>query len=107
MEAVTYRLGDHTTVDDAGRYRSDAEVSSHWKEEPIGRLRRYLTAAGHWAKEDEDRLLAEVNAEVEAAAEAYLSTPPRAPASMFDHLYAELPPALAAQHAELAGRPDE
>lgn len=107
VEAITYRLSDHTTVDDASRYRSDAEVSAHWTEEPVVRLRRYLTAAGHWAKEDEDRLFDEVNAQVEAAAEAYLSTPPRAPASMFDHLYAELPPSLAAQRAELPGGSDE
>jgi pyruvate dehydrogenase E1 component alpha subunit len=101
VEAVTYRLSDHTTADDASRYRDDAEVSARWKEEPIARLRAYLTAAGQWTKEDEDRLLAEVNAEVDAAAEAYLAAPPRAPASMFDHLHAELPAALAPQRAEL------
>ncbi|MFQ5939927.1 MAG: pyruvate dehydrogenase (acetyl-transferring) E1 component subunit alpha, partial [Alphaproteobacteria bacterium] len=102
VEAITYRLGDHTTVDDATRYRDDAEVSARWKEEPIVRLRRYLTQAGHWAKEDEDRLIAEINAEVEAAAEAYLATPPRPPETMFDHLYDELPAALAGQRAALA-----
>ena len=38
IEAVTYRLGDHTTSDDASRYRSAEEVQAHWKEEPIARL---------------------------------------------------------------------
>jgi 2-oxoisovalerate dehydrogenase E1 component alpha subunit len=38
IEAVTYRLGDHTTSDDASRYRSADEVQAHWKEEPITRL---------------------------------------------------------------------
>jgi pyruvate dehydrogenase E1 component alpha subunit len=106
VEAITYRLGDHTTVDDASRYRDDAEVSARWKEEPIVRLRRYLTDIGHWSKEDEDRLLAAVNAEVEAAAEAYLATPSRPPETMFDHLHAELPAALAEQRAELTRRAD-
>src|SRR5208282_5460892 len=32
VEAVTYRLGDHTTSDDASRYRADAEVTPHWQE---------------------------------------------------------------------------
>jgi 2-oxoisovalerate dehydrogenase E1 component alpha subunit len=41
IEAVTYRLGDHTTSDDASRYRSADEVQAHWKEEPITRLRTY------------------------------------------------------------------
>ena len=39
IEAVTYRLGDHTTSDDASRYRSAEEVQARWKEEPIARLR--------------------------------------------------------------------
>ena len=102
LEAVTYRLGDHTTVDDASRYRDDAEVSASWQEEPVLRLRRYLTDCGHWTKEDEDRLLEGAGAEVEAAAEAYLATPPRAPESIFDHLYAELPRQLAEQRSEVA-----
>jgi TPP-dependent pyruvate/acetoin dehydrogenase alpha subunit len=41
IEAVTYRLGDHTTADDAARYRPPEEVQAHWKEEPIARLRTY------------------------------------------------------------------
>ncbi len=35
VEAVTYRLADHTTADDAGRYRDEAEVSAHWEHEPL------------------------------------------------------------------------
>src|SRR5512145_104033 len=42
IEAVTYRLGDHTTADDASRYRPPEEVQARWKEEPIARLRAYL-----------------------------------------------------------------
>src|SRR6266853_1594518 len=44
IEAITYRLGDHTTADDAGRYRPPEEVQGHWKEEPIVRLRAYLVS---------------------------------------------------------------
>ena len=102
IEAVTYRLSDHTTADDASRYRDDAEVSAHWKREPIARLRDYLVAAGHWSKDDEEALLAECNDKIEAAAEEYLAIPPLPPQSMFDHLYAELPRAFAEQRAALA-----
>ncbi len=101
IEALSYRLGDHTTVDDASRYRSDEEVSAHWKEEPIARLRVYLTEAGHWTKADEEALIVACAEEVEAAVEAYLATPPQPPESLFDHLYAELPDDLAAQRAFL------
>jgi pyruvate dehydrogenase E1 component alpha subunit len=106
VEAIAYRLGDHTTVDDATRYRDDAEVSAHWKEEPIGRLRLYLAATGLWNKDDEERMLADVGNQVETAAEAYLATPPRSPDEMFDHLYADLPRPLACQRTELKGKED-
>ena len=101
VEAVTYRLSDHTTVDDASRYRDDAEVSARWKDEPVLRLRKHLTAAGAWTKEDEERLIADCGKEVEAAAEDYLTTPAQPPGTMFDWLYAELPGDLAEQRASL------
>lgn len=102
VEAVTYRLADHTTADDASRYRSDAEVSEHWKREPVARLRELLVQRGAWGREQEEALLAECAAAIDAAVEAYLGTAPRPPESMFDHLYATLPDALASQRAEVA-----
>lgn len=101
IEAITYRLSDHTTVDDASRYRDDAEVSARWKEEPVARLRNHLVAAHGWRKDREDALLADCAAAVEAAAEEYLATPAMAPTAMFDHLYAALPEALQAQRDAL------
>ena len=106
LEAVTYRLTDHTTADDASRYRADAEVSARWKDEPITRLRRYLTDQCQWTKADEEALIAGVNAEIETAVAAYLATPPMAPTAMFDHLYASLPAALEAQRNALMGGTD-
>jgi len=106
IEAVTYRLGDHTTSDDASRYRSAEEVQAHWKEEPIARLRSYLAGQKMWTKDDEEQLAAECHGRIEAAVERYLATVPRRPETMFDHLYAELPEAYAAQRHELAGEDD-
>lgn len=103
IEAITYRLGDHTTADDASRYRRDDEVSRHWREEPILRLRRYLGRIGAWSKADEERLNAECTTEVATAVEAYLATPPPPPSALFDHLYARLPPALRRQRHGLLG----
>ena len=99
IEAVTYRLADHTTADDASRYRDDAEVSRHWPEEPLIRLRAYLAEIGRWAKHDEERLLAETAAEIDAAASAYLAAKPQRPESIFDYTFARLPADLAAQRA--------
>jgi 2-oxoisovalerate dehydrogenase E1 component alpha subunit len=101
IETVTYRLGDHTTADDAARYRPPEEVQARWKEEPIARLRSYLVSRQAWAKSQEEKLVAECQERVEAAVERYLATPARDPQTMFDHLYAELPQVYAAQRREL------
>jgi 2-oxoisovalerate dehydrogenase E1 component alpha subunit len=99
IEAVTYRLADHTTADDASRYRDDAEVSRHWPEEPLIRLRAYLTEIGCWTKHDEEQVLAETAADIDAAASAYLATKPQQPESIFDYTFARLPADLSGQRA--------
>jgi 2-oxoisovalerate dehydrogenase E1 component alpha subunit len=91
VEALSYRLGDHTTADDATRYRDPEIVKAAWAREPIGRLRAYLLAKGFWSKEKEAALLKRCGEEVEMAVEAYLATPAPACEAMFDHLYATLP----------------
>ncbi|MGH8661129.1 MAG: pyruvate dehydrogenase (acetyl-transferring) E1 component subunit alpha [Burkholderiales bacterium] len=106
IEALTYRLSDHTTADDATRYRSPDEVAEAWKRDPIVRLRAYLMAIGAWNKAAEDALLKECNEQVQAAAQAYLDTPPPTPEQMFDHLYATLPAALRKQRAAACGSPE-
>jgi pyruvate dehydrogenase E1 component alpha subunit len=98
IEALTYRLSDHTTADDASRYRSDEEVSHHWKEEPVSRLRGFMTSSGMWAKQDEHSLIEEARMLVAEAAEKYLAHPPQSASSIFDHLFHELPPSLIRQH---------
>lgn len=106
IEAVTYRLGDHTTADDASRYRSADEVAQRWKEEPIGRLRAYLVSRMNWSKTDEEKVAGECRQQVDAAIEHYLATPPRRPETMFDHLYAKLPGVYAGQRKEIEDQKD-
>jgi pyruvate dehydrogenase E1 component alpha subunit len=91
LEALVYRLCDHTTADDASRYRCAEELAENWKAEPIVRLRNYLVAQSAWSKEEEDALQREVTGKVEATVRAYLDTPPPATGQMFRHLYARLP----------------
>ncbi|MGH7248546.1 MAG: thiamine pyrophosphate-dependent enzyme, partial [Pseudomonadota bacterium] len=101
IEAVSYRLGDHTTADDASRYRPAAEVKERWTQEPIARLRTFLVSRMNWSKADEEQISGECEQAVDAAIERYLAAKPRAPESMFDHLYAKLPAAYAAQRQEI------
>jgi len=107
IEALTYRLSDHTTADDARRYRSDVDVSPHWGEDPITRLRNHLVGRDMWAKADEEGLLAEVSAAVDKAAEAYLAIPPQDPATIFDFTYETLPKDLVEQRQAALGMAQE
>ncbi|MGD1977466.1 MAG: pyruvate dehydrogenase (acetyl-transferring) E1 component subunit alpha [Gammaproteobacteria bacterium] len=97
VEAVTYRLSDHTTADDASRYRKNEEVEQARHQEPLIRLRRYLTELGVWDETREEELLADCQKQVDEAVETYLNTPVQAAGAMFDFMFEELPPALAEQ----------
>ncbi len=106
IEARTYRLGDHTTADDASRYRTEEELSAHLAAEPILRLARYLETNGHWSDADQRQCQQDCDDRVEAAVDAYLAMEPPAPGAIFDHLYETLPAALTwqRQQAEDEGR---
>lgn len=97
IECLSYRLGDHTTADDATRYRDEEEVREHWSEEPLLRLRAFLSTEHGWSKDDEAALLKSSTAEMEAAVDNYLATGPEPARAMFDDLFAEAPASLAAQ----------
>lgn len=97
IEAVTYRLSDHTTADDASRYRPQEEVEQAWKVEPLARLRTYLTGIGAWDEAAEERLREDCAGQVDDAVAEYLNTARMPVEGMFDHMYAELPEALAEQ----------
>ena len=103
IEALTYRMADHTTADDARRYRDPAEVETRRAADPIRRLRSYLESADLWDEDRERQLAEECNSRVEDAITEYESISPASPRSMFDHLYAELPVALRPQRDELPG----
>lgn len=97
LEAVSYRLSDHTTADDASRYRDKDELKAAWQREPIKRLRAYLVTQGLWDEEREKALLHEVNQQIQQAAERYLAIEPQPVESMFDYLFAEMPEHLIEQ----------
>jgi len=101
IEAVTYRLGDHTTADDASRYREDEEVAEWEGRDPIPRLRHFLEARGLWDEEQEQTQQAAAHAWVDEQVAALESMPPQDPSDIFSHMYADLPPHLAEQMAEV------
>ncbi|MGQ0620482.1 MAG: pyruvate dehydrogenase (acetyl-transferring) E1 component subunit alpha [Panacagrimonas sp.] len=101
IEAITYRLHDHTTADDARRYRSEDEVRAAWERCPIKRLRACMEARGCWSAAEEESLATQAAGKADAVARAYLAVKPEAPEAIFDSLYAHLPRAFDWQRAEV------
>ncbi|VVD70760.1 2-oxoisovalerate dehydrogenase subunit alpha [Pandoraea terrae] len=99
IEAITYRLGDHTTADDASRYRDNDAVKAQWVLEPVVRLRNYLVKRGLWDAAQEEAWLKHCTQAVAQAVDDYLAAPAPETAAMFEHLYAALPDTLRAQLA--------
>ena len=98
IESVTYRLGVHTTADDPTKYRTQEEVTAWEQKDPLTRFRAYLE------KKDllEDGLERRVDDEIAEAVRRFEATAPPDPLTVFDHVYAEMPPHLRAQRDELA-----
>jgi len=103
IEAVTYRIGSHSTADDAARYRDEGEVSAWRERDPIDRYRTHLLDTGTIDEafvgacdEEAEDWVADVRAELTA-----LGEPPAA--EMFEHAFADPPPTLLRQREELLG----
>lgn len=97
IESQTFRMGAHNTADDPTRYRS-AEEAANWDErDPILRLTRYLRSAGAWDDELEQKLRAELDAEVTAAIDAVERLDPPNREHLFTEVYAKPPARMLTQ----------
>lgn len=105
IECVTYRLMMHTTADDPKRYRTDEEVETWKKRDPLPRFANYLLTKGTATTQSLDDMEAQVLQEIQTAVERAEAQMKELgdPLAMFDHLYAELPPYLDRQKSALAG----
>ncbi|NUS45375.1 MAG: pyruvate dehydrogenase (acetyl-transferring) E1 component subunit alpha [Mycobacteriaceae bacterium] len=100
VEAITYRIGPHTTADDPTRYREPAELAQWQARDPIDRLRRLLEREGLWDTDFQQSVgrRADDTAARLRAATLELSDPE--PEAMFDHVYAEHHRLVDAERAE-------
>jgi pyruvate dehydrogenase E1 component subunit alpha len=102
IEALTYRMGDHTTADDARRYRDPAELETWKRRDPLVRLRNYLLARKLWDERKEGAIAARAREEVAAVVRRaeQIAEPQRS--DMFDYVYAELSPDLQVQRQTMS-----
>ena len=97
IEAQVYRLGPHSTSDDPRRYRTDAELAE-WKEkDPIALLKHELLGSGRLSLADDEKIWEAAKEEVSAALRNAEALPPVDPNTLFDDVFAAVPPLLAQQ----------
>lgn len=101
IEALTYRLGPHTTSDDPGRYRTDDEAGEWRRRDPLERLRIYLSERDAWDEEWQTSIEAEAAAEIDRAVELAEKMPPFEAGEILDAMFETLPAHLEAQRQEL------
>jgi pyruvate dehydrogenase E1 component alpha subunit len=104
IEAHTYRVTDHTTADDARRYRSEKEVAVWRRRDPIARLARYMKKNGLLDDEGEAAVETRADEQVAEAVAAFEAMEPPSPEEIFAHVFAEITPPLAEQRADLLRR---
>jgi pyruvate dehydrogenase E1 component alpha subunit len=104
IEALTYRLGPHTTADDPGRYRQQAETEEWRHRDPLERVRIFLSERDEWTSQWQEETESEASLEIERAVELAEALPAYRPEDIFAGMFADLPPNLSAQQAEAAGR---
>lgn len=103
IECFTYRISNHTTSDDASKYRSESEVAQWRKKDPVLRLGKFLAAKKLWNDNKEKQLLADVEKQVSAAVAEYEKIPAAGVDGVFRHTYAEMPQFLKEQLDEYKG----
>ncbi|MEH7387695.1 pyruvate dehydrogenase (acetyl-transferring) E1 component subunit alpha [Bacillus sp. JJ1521] len=105
IEAVTYRVGPHTTSDDPTRYREDS-TAKEWrtKRDPVFLFKNFLLKQGIWTEEEDieivERLKNEIN---EAVKEAEITAKTKL-TDIFDHVYETPIPDLVLQKEEINKR---
>lgn len=107
IEAVTYRMGAHSTSDDPTRYRSSAEVELMRTRDPIARFQDYLKREGLWSEEYQMATRQTAMEKVKAAIARSEKVPRPSVRSIFEDVYAEMTPDLTAQADELASEAGE
>ena len=97
IEAVTYRVGPHTTTDDPDRYRDGSEAEKWRSRDPITRVRAYLQAEGAWDEAWEEDIESTEHDAVERAVEEAEALEPFGAGEIFEAMFAEPTPQLSEQ----------
>jgi 2-oxoisovalerate dehydrogenase E1 component alpha subunit len=101
IEALTYRMGGHSTSDDPNAYRGSDALTAWAERDPLLRVRRYLERHGEWSERQEEELKQGLDERLRAAISIAESAPRPRLESMFDDVYERRTWNLDEQRAEL------
>jgi pyruvate dehydrogenase E1 component alpha subunit len=99
IELTTYRLADHTTADDARRYRPAGELETALENDPLVRTRRFLERRLDWTEERDKHAVEAAKEWAKAAVKAADGIAKPDVGDGFDHVFAEMPPELVRQRS--------
>ena len=105
VEALTYRVSAHSSSDDPSRYR-DEKVTERWRaRDPIARFRAWLVAQGRLDDAADERMRAEIDAEVRDAVAKEEHVGPPALSTIVEDVYADVPAHLQEQLSDVMPLP--
>jgi 2-oxoisovalerate dehydrogenase E1 component alpha subunit len=105
IEALTYRMGGHSTSDDPDRYRGDEQLRPWQARDPLERVRHYLESQKAWDEKKEKALMDDIDQRFRRAVAVAEATPPPSLESMFDDVYEKPPWHLEEQREQLIRGP--
>jgi 2-oxoisovalerate dehydrogenase E1 component alpha subunit len=103
IEALTYRLGPHSTADDASRYQPSDEIEKWKQHDPVDRFRRFLETRDVIDEDFVGQCEAEASDEMLRIREGVIGSEPRPVEEMFEWVFADLPESLRRQRDEVVG----
>lgn len=103
IEAVTYRMGPHSTADDRSRYQPTEEIERWQKLDPLVRFRTFLQSEGMVDPEFLDRVERDAKDLAASVRAGIAGAPPRDIREMFGWMWSDIPDHLARQRHEVAG----
>ncbi|MSP12412.1 MAG: pyruvate dehydrogenase (acetyl-transferring) E1 component subunit alpha [Chloroflexi bacterium] len=101
IEALTYRMGAHTTADDPRKYRPEGEMEEWSKRDPISRFRKFLLDQNMLSEQEDRQMAEEITTEIQGVVEALESRPAQDPNQLFDNVFETATPQLESQRSEM------
>lgn len=92
IECITYRIADHTTADDATRYRSKEEVETWKAKDPMQRFKLFMEKKGLWTAQYQKEVEEKIKSMIDEAVKTLESIEPPQPREMFTYIYEKLTP---------------